>query len=82
MSQARHHELTILDYEKTGHQTIFVKLAGFDAILEKNFAGEVKFVGAIPYGDLIHAKRSFLSSECREYIQSLLMDKYSSGTFN
>ncbi|MCE4049386.1 MULTISPECIES: hypothetical protein [Bacillaceae] len=82
MSQARHHELTIIDFEKTGQQTIFVKLAGFDANLEKNFAGEVKFVGAMPYGDLIHAKRSFLSAECREYIQSLLVDKYSSGAFN
>ncbi|MED4057303.1 hypothetical protein P4654_24675 [Niallia taxi] len=82
MSHVKQHEVSILDYEKTGHQTIFVQFLGMDAITGKNFAGEVKFVGSMPYGDLIHPKRTFLSTECREHVQAWLIDKYCSGAFN
>ncbi|WP_338450111.1 hypothetical protein R4Z09_28945 [Niallia oryzisoli] len=82
MYEKRNHILNIIDFKKTQHNTIFVKVAGYDAILGEEFEGEVKFVGGMPFGDLIHLQRSSLSSECRQFVQGNLLNRYSSGDFN
>lgn len=79
MEQEQKHRLTIVDYTITEHQTIFVQFSCYDAVLSKIFDGEVKFIGGVPYGDIIHPDRSILSMECREVIRELLVNKYQSG---
>ncbi|RRN71292.1 hypothetical protein EI200_11285 [Peribacillus simplex] len=81
MCDVHNHVLTIIDYMKTGHNTCFVKVSGFDAESEQNFEGEVKFVGDLPFGDLIHPQRSHLSSTCREFVREDLVLRYGKGQF-
>ncbi|WP_096155679.1 hypothetical protein [Bacillus sp. FJAT-45066] len=80
MSQT--HSLHIIDFETTTHKTTFVKITIYDAIFEKMLEGEVKFVGGMPYGDIIHRDRSTLSPECRQYVQARLLEKYNEGDFD
>jgi len=75
------HVITIIDSIKTEYKTLFVKVKGFDSIVERAFEGEIKFIGGRPYGDLLHHKRSSLSPECREYVFQKLMSKYTQGEF-
>ncbi|KWW21092.1 hypothetical protein AS888_15890 [Peribacillus simplex] len=81
MNDKHNHDVTIIDFMKTGHNTCFVKVSGFDAGIEKKFEGEVKFVGDVPYGDLLHPERSHLSGSCSEFVRSVLMHKYNEGQF-
>ncbi|WP_433958327.1 hypothetical protein [Cytobacillus horneckiae] len=76
-----HHMLNIIDFTSTAHHTIFVKVTGYDAVIEREFTGEVKFVGGRPYGDIIHPQRTHLSFECRQFVQELLLKKYNEGAF-
>ncbi|ADC51530.1 hypothetical protein BpOF4_17445 [Alkalihalophilus pseudofirmus OF4] len=82
MTQKPQHIVSIMDFQLTEHQSIFVQFNGYDAIIEKKFTGEVKFLGGRPYGDIIHPERSSLSSECREYVRMVLLDKYERGEFS
>lgn len=82
MHEEHHHVLRVIDFTTTNHNTIFVKVAGYDTISEKKFKGEVKFLNGRPYGDLIHSQRSSLSSECREFVIENLLSKYNDGQFN
>ncbi|MCK1993579.1 hypothetical protein GW626_10120 [Peribacillus muralis] len=81
MNNRHEHELTIIDFMTTGHNSCFVKVSGFDAEFEKEFIGEVKFVGKAPFGDLIHPQRSPLSSTCREFVREDLLCRYGKGQF-
>lgn len=81
MNDIHNHVLTVIDFMKTGHKTCFVKVIGFDAESGKDFKGEVKFVGDLPFGDLIHPERSHLSSSCREFVRDDLLHRYSQGQF-
>lgn len=36
MNDKHNHDVTIIDFMKTGHNTCFVKVSGFDAGIEKN----------------------------------------------
>lgn len=81
MHEKHHHILSVIDFEITEHKTTFVKVVGYDAVLEKKFEGEVKFLNGIPYGDLIHYQRSSLSPECRQFVQENLLNKYNDGKF-
>jgi hypothetical protein len=81
MHEKHHHILSVIDYKITEHKTTFVKVVGYDAVLEKEFEGEVKFLNGIPYGDLIHSQRSSLSPECRQFVQENLLNKYNEGKF-
>ncbi|WP_078429200.1 hypothetical protein [Alkalihalobacterium alkalinitrilicum] len=82
MRQEHRHTLSAIDFETTVHHTTFVKFTSFDAVLGKNIEGEVKFVGGMPYGDIIHPERSTLSSECRQFVRELLLKKYNGGEFS
>ena len=81
MNAQQKHVLTVLDFIPTNQQSIFVKIAGYDALLEKTFEGEVKFLNGAPFGDLIHAERSSLSPECREFVREELVMRYTKGQF-
>ena len=81
MNAQQKHVLTILDFVPTNGQSIFVKIAGYDAVLEKEFKGEVKFLNGTPFGDLIHPERSSLSPECREFVREELVTRYTKGKF-
>lgn len=81
MNEQHKHILTVLDFIPTNQQSIFVKIAGYDAVLEKEFKGEVKFLNGTPFGDLIHAERSSLSSACREFVREELVARYTKGQF-
>lgn len=76
-----HHMLNIIDFTSTAHHTVFVKVTGYDAVIKREFTGEVKFVGGRPYGDIIHPQRTHLSFECRQFVQELLLKKYNEGAF-
>ena len=82
MNEKFQHTLSVIDFIKTEHNSIFVSLTGYDAVLRENFEGEVKFLGGMPFGDIIHQERTTLSPECREYIRELLLQKYNAGEFN
>jgi hypothetical protein len=82
MTQKPHLIVSIIDFQLTEHQSIFVQFNGYDATIDKKFTGEVKFLGGRPYGDIIHPERSSLSSECREYVRMVLLDKYERGEFS
>jgi hypothetical protein len=81
MREKHHHILNVIDFTVTEHRTTFVKVAGYDAVLEKEFEGEVKILNGTPYGDLIHSQRSSLSPECRQFVQENLLNKYNEGKF-
>ena len=81
MNEQHKHVLTILDFIPTNQQSTFVKIAGYDAVLEKKFEGEVKFLNGTPFGDLIHPERSSLSPECREFVREELVTRYTKGKF-
>ena len=81
MNKQHKHVLTVLDFIPTNQQSIFVKIAGYDAVLEKKFEGEVKFLNGTPFGDLIHPERSSLSPECREFVREELVTRYTKGQF-
>ena len=81
MNAQQKHVLTVLDFIPTNQQSIFVKIAGYDAVLEKKFEGEVKFLNGTPFGDLIHPERSSLSPECREFVREELVTRYTKGKF-
>lgn len=81
MHEKHHHILSVIDFKTTEHKTTFVKVSGYDAVLEKEFEGEVKFLNGTPYGDLIHSQRSSLSPECRQFVHENLLNKYNEGKF-
>ncbi|MDQ0271987.1 hypothetical protein [Cytobacillus purgationiresistens] len=82
MYQEHHHILSIIDFNNTQYHSTFVKITGYDAVLGNEFEGEVKFVSGMPFGDLIHPQRSFLSSECRQFVRTMLVNKYNEGAFS
>ncbi|HWL26796.1 MAG TPA: hypothetical protein VNR38_24105 [Ureibacillus sp.] len=82
MSEKHQHALYIVDFVTTGFNATFVKIKGYDAILEREFEGEVKFLDDRPFGDIVHPERSLLSPECRQYVQERLLNKYHAGEFN
>ena len=82
MHHEHDHTFSVIDFETTEHQTTFVQFTCFDAVLEKTFSGEVKFVGGRPYGDIVHPERSSMSTECREFVQEMLLVKYEAGEFS
>lgn len=82
MCEKHRHMLRVIDFVGTEFQTVFVKIAGYDAELGTEFEGEVKFLNGVPFGDLIHDQRSSLSSECRQYVRENLLHKYESGEFS
>ncbi|WP_100371697.1 hypothetical protein [Bacillus sp. FJAT-45037] len=82
MTQKHYHKISIIDFQRTEHQSIFVHFNGYDATVEKKFTGEVKFLGGKPYGDIIHPERSSLSTECREYVRKMLLEKYEREEFS
>ncbi|WP_227937585.1 hypothetical protein [Alkalihalobacillus deserti] len=77
-----HHALRVIDFATTEHHTSFVKFNGYDAVLGEKFEGEVKFVGGMPFGDVINPERSSLSFECREFVREILLNKYNAGEFS
>ncbi len=82
MHEKHQHVLIVIDFVATNHNTIFVKITGYDAVLEKEFKGEVKFLSGKIFGDLIHSQRSTLSPECREFVRGNLLNRFNEGQFN
>ncbi len=66
-------QVTVIDYTKMGN-SIYVNLEVFDAVQNKMFAEEVRFLGDLLYGDILHARRSPLTDNCRletiEYLRN------------
>lgn len=66
-------QVTVIDYTKMGN-SIYVNLEVFDAVQNKMFAEEVRFLGDLLYGDILHARRSPLTDDCRletiEYLRN------------
>jgi hypothetical protein len=81
MYETHHHTVNVIGFTSTDYKTTFVKVEGYDAILEKEFEGEVKFVDGMPFGDIIHPQRSSLSSSCRQHVRAFLLIKYNNGDF-
>lgn len=82
MNHENQHVLTVIDYVKTGHNTCFVKVVGYDAEAKLEFEGEIKFIQDKPFGDLIHPTRSHLTPSSREFVQDNLMNRYRKGQFD
>lgn len=82
MQQKEDHFIQVIDFIFIHSNSIFVKITGYDAILGKEFEGEVKFLNGMPFGDLIHSERSSLSPECREFVRENLLRKYLQGHFD
>ena len=82
MDEKHNHVVRVIDFIATNPNTIFVKISGYDAVLDKEFKGEVKFLNGMPFGDLIHSQRSSLSHECREFVHGNLLYRYNEGQFN
>ena len=82
MNQENQHVLTVIDYVKTGHNTCFVKVVGYDAEAKLEFKGEIKFIQDKPFGDLIHPARSHLTPSSREFVLDNLMNRYRKGQFD
>ncbi|MFJ5625343.1 hypothetical protein ACIQD3_22190 [Peribacillus loiseleuriae] len=82
MHEINQHILSVIDFMNTDHKTLFVKVMGYDASFGIEFNGEIKFLNGMPFGDLIHEQRSFVSPDCRQYIRKNLLNMYNAGKFN
>ncbi|MGG0664262.1 hypothetical protein ABE042_09165 [Viridibacillus arvi] len=76
------HKVMIVDFAHNGPQTCFVKFSGYDDELKREFTGMVRFVGELPYGDVIHPTKSELSNSCREFVENYLIQRYNEGQFD
>lgn len=54
----------IVDYVEQG-QSLYIQLKVLDAETEKAVEGEVRFLGELLFGELIHEKKSPLSESAR-----------------
>ena len=81
MSEKYQHILRIMNFNHIHDHSIYVKVMVYDAILDREFHDEVRFLYDMLYGDLVHPERSSLSPDCREYVQNLLRHKYENGSF-
>ena len=82
MCQKHQHRLNILFFNDINDQSIYVKIAVYDAVSQKEFHEEVRFLDGMLYGDAVHPSRSMLSPECRDYVRELLLSKYHNGAFH
>ncbi len=73
-------EFSILDYVKNG-QTVFVTFQVRDVAQSTTHKGMVRIVGNIPYGDIIHPKKTTLSEACRQFVYESLEKKIKAHTF-
>lgn len=66
-------QVTVIDYTKM-ENSIYINLEVFDAAQNKIFAEEVRFLGDLLYGDILHDRRSQLTDSCRleaiEYLRN------------
>lgn len=58
------HHIAIIDYTEQ-RDSIYVDVEVFDATQNERFRAELRFLGDLLYGDLVHAERSPLTEECR-----------------
>ncbi|WP_422121999.1 hypothetical protein DHX103_09210 [Planococcus sp. X10-3] len=56
--------VAIIDYVQQGN-SIYVNLEVFDAGQNKVYIEEIRFLGDMPYGDLLHERKSPLTDNCR-----------------
>ncbi|OES45529.1 hypothetical protein [Domibacillus iocasae] len=82
MHEKQHNAFYTVDYQWTGQQVLFVKVAGFDAEKGKEFEGLIKFVKGAPFGDLIHPQQSSLSADCIKDLRDYLTKKFAGDEFN
>lgn len=65
--------ISVMDFTEQG-SSIYIKLEVFDAGQDRLFAEEVRFLGDLLYGDLLHPGRSPLTDDCRketvEYVKN------------
>lgn len=57
--------ISIIDFAEQGN-SIYIKLEVFDAAQDRLFAEEVRFLGNLLYGNLVHPGRSPLTDACRD----------------
>lgn len=57
-------QITVTDFIEQG-TAIYIKIEVYDHQKEQGYKEELRFLGDLLYGDLIHPKRSPLTEECR-----------------
>lgn len=65
------HQVTLIDYAERG-TALYIQVEVFDASQEERFREEVRFLGDLLYGDLVHPEKSPLTPSCRLYVISYL----------
>jgi hypothetical protein len=60
----KNHNVSVIDYVEQG-SAIYVQVEVFDAQTGKRFREEVRFLGELLYGELVHPTKSPLSEPCR-----------------
>lgn len=58
------HHILINDYVEQGN-SIYIQIEVVDAEQQKHFREEVRFLGDLLYGELVHPEKSPLSKSCR-----------------
>lgn len=56
--------ITVTDFIEQG-TAIYIKVEVYDHQNEQGYQEELRFLGELLYGDLIHPKKSPLTEECR-----------------
>ncbi|MGO1060230.1 hypothetical protein ACTL32_13935 [Planococcus sp. FY231025] len=65
------HQVTLIDYAERG-TALYIQAEVFDAGQGERFREEVRFLGDLLYGDLVHPEKSPLTQSCRLYVISYL----------
>lgn len=65
------HQITLIDYAERG-TALYIQTEVFDAGQEKHFREEVRFLGDLLYGELVHPEKSPLTENCRLHVISYL----------
>lgn len=58
------HQVSIIDYAERG-KSLYIQVAVYDAVQERRFNEEVRFLDDLLYGELVHPKNSPLTEPCR-----------------
>lgn len=65
------HQVTLINYAERG-TALYIQAEVFDAGQGERFREEVRFLGDLLYGDLVHPDKSPLTESCRLYVISYL----------
>ncbi|MBB5181340.1 hypothetical protein HNQ44_002805 [Planomicrobium koreense] len=72
---ANEHMVSLIDFVARG-SSLYIQLSVYDAETGREFREEVRFLGDLLYGELVHPERSPLSDGCRQYTITYLKDRF------